>query len=419
MRDGPPIDSFFVELHAAFALSVFARRLAAAGLLALAGCDRWEAPPLVAGVLVGDSTCVSCHPEMSAFAGTAHRRTSSPPSPPNIHGSFAPGENVLRTANPYLHYRMEARADGFLQTAVVLSAVDSTERSERFDIVVGSGRKGQSYLYWDEDRLFQLPVSYWVGLGWVNSPGYPDGAAIFDRAVFPRCLECHATYAPPAQDGGTSNRYDRATVALGVSCESCHGAGGEHVERVGSGARRLRGAAIVSPADLPRERRVEGCALCHGGIGESLRPPFSYTPGAPLGEFLRLPVPIPGEPVDVHGNQVALLMRSPCFQGSEMTCSTCHDVHRPQADLAEFSATCSSCHETGGDIPADHGASMPGNCVDCHMPELPTSAIFTNASGGRVRPSVRTHWIGIYPEASAAGERPTTPLQRAAERSNR
>ena len=393
--------------------------LAAAGVLALAGCGRWKPPPLTAGELVGDSACVSCHQEMSTFAATAHRRTSSPASPANIHGSFAAGENVLRTANPYLHYRMERREDGFYQTAVVLSGVDSTVRSERFDVVVGSGRKGQSYLYWEGDRLFQLPVSYWVGLGWVNSPAFPDGTAIFDRAVTPRCLECHATDVPAAPGAADSNRFDPQRAALGISCETCHGAGHEHVERIGSWLSRLRSTAIVSPADLSRERRVEGCALCHGGIGESLRPPFSYTPGAPLGEFLRLPVPIPGEPVDVHGNQVALLMRSPCFQGSEMTCSTCHDVHRPQADLAEFSATCSSCHETGGDIPADHGASMPGNCVDCHMPELPTSAIFTNASGGRVRPSVRTHWIGIYPEAAASGERSTTPLQRATERPNR
>lgn len=410
MSAGPSIISTASNLPTGWILP--ARRLAAAGLLALGGCDRWEAPPLAAGGLVGDSTCVSCHEEMSAFAGTAHSRTSSPPLPPNIHGSFEPGENVLRTSNPYLHYRMEARETGFHQTAVVLSGGDSTERSERFDIVVGSGRKGQSYLYWQGDRLFQLPVSYWVGMGWVNSPAFPDGTAIFDRTASPRCLECHTTYVPAAPGTADSNRYDPEEAALGISCESCHGAGGEHAERVGSRMSRLRGPAIVSPADLSRERRVEGCALCHGGVGESLRPPFSYTPGAPLGEFLRLPMPVPGEPVDVHGNQVALLMRSPCFQGSEMTCSTCHDVHRLQADLAEFSTTCNSCHEPGREIPADHGASMPGNCVDCHMPALPTSAIFTNASGGRVRPSVRTHWIGVYPPEAVAGERQATPLTR-------
>jgi hypothetical protein len=27
-------------------------------------------------------------------------------------------------------------------------------------------------LFWKNDQLFQLPVSYWNELGWINSPGY-------------------------------------------------------------------------------------------------------------------------------------------------------------------------------------------------------------------------------------------------------
>src|SRR5690606_10327955 len=144
--------------------------------------------------------------------------------------------------------------------------------------------------------------------------------------------------------------------------------------------------------------RIDGCALCHGGIGESLQPPFSYPAGEELAEYLHQPAPPPGAPVDVHGNQVALLARSPCFQASEMTCSTCHDVHRPQREAAEFSSACTSCHTPGREIPADHGASAPGNCVDCHMPELPTNVIVADGAGGTLRPRVRTHWITVYPD---------------------
>lgn len=354
---------------------------------------------MTAANLVGDSTCVGCHAEMNGFITTAHARTSAPATADNIAGSFAAGENVLLTANAFLHYHMAATDSGFRQRAVQLSGTDTVVTDERFDVVTGSGRKGQTYLYWRDDRLYQLPVSYWRGIGWANSPGYPDGMAIFSRPVTPRCLECHATFAEAVQGPGGGNRYDPESMVLGISCESCHGPGRDHVAAERSPLAWLRPAsAIIDPGDLPRERELDGCAICHGGIGEPVLPPFSYRPGEPLSIYLHQPAPAPGEAVDVHGNQVALLARSPCFQQSQMTCSTCHDVHRPQRELAEFSATCVSCHAPGDELPADHGAAMPGNCVDCHMPELPTNVIVTDGAGGTLQPSVRTHWIAIYPD---------------------
>src|SRR5207245_11659759 len=119
----------------------------------------------------------------ASFEQTAHRLTSRPPTRDAIAGSFTPGANVLRTSNPYLHFRMDSTATGFFQTAVIGHAPDTSTRSERIDFVTGS-RKGQSYLYWQAgDLLYQLPVSYWTGVGCVNSPGYPDGRPNFERPI--------------------------------------------------------------------------------------------------------------------------------------------------------------------------------------------------------------------------------------------
>jgi len=75
----------------------------------------------------------------------------------------------------------ERRTDGkepdFFQTAVAGTPPETTSHAERIALVIGSGGKGQTYLYWNGDQLFQLPVSYWVDLGWINSPGYRDGVA--------------------------------------------------------------------------------------------------------------------------------------------------------------------------------------------------------------------------------------------------
>jgi hypothetical protein len=380
---------------------VFRRLLTPLLLAALAACSRSDAPPPpVAAEYVGDSACLACHTERKSFLSTAHHLTSAPASRATVHGSFAPGENVVHTSNPYLHYRMEARPDGLYQSAVVDQPPDTITR--RFDLVIGSGRKGQSYLYWKGDRLFELPVSYWRSLqSWVNSPGYSDRSANFDRPAAPRCLECHATYFRSVSEDGFGNRYDREHYLLGVYCEKCHGPGREHVAREGSWKRQL-GPAIVNPRKLARPRELAVCALCHGGIARETAPAFTYRPGQPLDRYLVLQPPLPGEEIDVHGNQVALLARSRCFQASEMTCSTCHDVHRTQRDAAAFSGRCLTCHEVKscGLFPT-HGQSLQGECVSCHMPELTSNVIFSTSEGRTTRPKVRSHWIKVYPDSLA------------------
>ncbi|QNI31275.1 hypothetical protein H7849_19605 [Alloacidobacterium dinghuense] len=348
---------------------------------------------------VGDSACQSCHGDkVGTFHQTAHYLTSSAPDSKSILGSFTPDANILKTSNPSLFFRMDDKDTGFFQTAVAGTPPHTNERTERFAVVVGSGDKGQTYLYWNDDQLFQLPVSYWKDLGWVNSPGYRDGFANFDRAIIPRCLECHATYfaaLPPP-----SNRYRTTGFSLGITCEKCHGPGREHVEletaKPGSGT----SSAILNPAQFTRERQMDLCAWCHAGHGRPLLPTFSYLPNNPLEKYLDLPPPDPNAPLDVHGNQVELLKRSRCFISSSMTCLTCHDVHRTQHDLAEFSQKCLGCHKPDSATFSKSNHPVTSNCIDCHMPKQETNLIVFNWNGKTLKPQMRSHLIKAY---SAAG----------------
>lgn len=195
-----------------------------------------------------------------------------------------------------------------------------------------------------------------------------------------------------------ANTYDSASAVLGIACEACHGAGATHVRRQDSWTRLLLGQAIVDPAELSRSRKVEACGLCHGGTGRSTPEPFTYVPGDPLGDHIEVAPTTGDEAVDVHGNQVALLMASPCFRSSDMTCSTCHDVHRRQRDATAFSDRCLECHDV------EHAGLPPGavgNCVDCHMPRLPSNTILSTFEGDTLRPRVRTHLIRVYPDDGA------------------
>lgn len=352
---------------------------------------------------VGDDACVACHEErVHAFHQTAHAKTSRLPGAETIRGQFGSESNVLRTVNPNLVFVMEANDKGFYETAhMKTSDTEELSRSERIDIVVGSARKGQTYLYWDGDQLFQLPVSYWTELdSWVNSPGYIDGTADFDRAVVPRCLECHASSfenRPPPE-----NRYNLASLVLGVSCEKCHGPGGEHIARFRSKAppKTPSEFAIVNPSRLSRARQLDVCALCHEGAGEPLAPALSFVPGEELDRYLAFARQDAKAHVDVHARQVPLLERSRCFQLSKtMTCTTCHDVHTPQRDAASFAPRCLTCHgvESCRAFPK-LGHAIDSLCIDCHMPLQVTGKIVTMVDGRTVRPMVRNHQIAIYPD---------------------
>jgi hypothetical protein len=348
---------------------------------------------------LGDAACAKCHEEkVDSFHQTAHALTSRLPDKQSILGNFTPGDNIFATSNPELSFRMEKKGNGFYQTAVQGMSPYTTERTEQFGLVIGSGGKGQTYLFWKGDELFQLPVSYWTQLGWVNSPGYRDGIANFDRPIIPRCLECHATYfdstAPP-------NRYRKAGFVVGITCEKCHGPGGNHVERETSKTPVTSDSGILNPAKFPRERQIDLCAWCHAGHGTPLLATFSYLPGEPLDHYLELPKPDANAEVDVHGSQVELLARSRCFQSSSMTCLTCHDVHVAQHDPVSFSRQCLACHKPDTAMFPKHDHDAASNCIDCHMPRQDTNLIVFDWKGKKVRPQVRTHWIKVY--STAAG----------------
>lgn len=362
------------------------------------------------GEYAGDAACASCHKEQSlSYLHTSHFLTSRLVDKDSVLGSFREGANVLTIVGPgldepELSFKMEARDGGFYETAVTGWGKEKQSRSERMDIVTGSGVRGATYLYWEGDRLYELPVSYWTkGHRWINSPGYTDGTADFSRPVNPGCLECHATSIRPLSVDPTTNRYEKDSFVGGISCERCHGPGATHIARQKAGAGETAGQAILNPAKFSRDRQVDLCALCHNGTQrEAIAPAFSYVPGKPLSDYFK---PLPGaaaEHPDVHGNQVGLLERSRCYLSSPtMSCSTCHDVHAKERPAASYSAKCLTCHQWQScGVAKTLGHGIAKNCIDCHMPVEPTNVIVSETADNEVRATMRNHWIKVYPEAS-------------------
>jgi Cytochrome c554 and c-prime len=353
---------------------------------------------------VGDLACRPCHQDkFTTYLATAHHRTSRLPEATSIAGSFTKGEDLMITFNPELTFQMDSHDGHFYQTAIVKKNGRTNKHTEEIDLVIGSATKGQTYLYWKQNSLFELPVSYWTELHrWVNSPGYVDGSADFDRPVVPRCLECHASKFQPVTSSPSENRYNRDNFALGISCERCHGPAMGHVAGHAANPAGSIPDPALPPLGLSRDRQIDVCAQCHGGAGQAVAPAFSFRPGRNLSDYVRLQQPDATDRLDVHGNQAILLKRSRCFQDSaEMTCSTCHDVHTLERPAADYSARCLGCHRADQcGMARKRGTQIASNCIDCHMPVQPSNKLVLDADNQRLQANVRTHWIRIYQNPS-------------------
>ena len=352
---------------------------------------------------VRPEVCGECHQDKyQGQRETAHFLTSQEPSLQTVLGKLGKESGRLTTRDPHLHFEMIAENDGLYQRVVVQKGGKRFQHAERFDIVIGSGNKGQTYLYWHRDELYQLPISYFSESGgWINSPGrYRDGTADFARPIGHRCLDCHATFFAAAP--GDIARYDRENYVLGVTCVRCHGHGWAHVQyhRTHPGDKAPR--YIVQPGDLPRDRANEVCAQCHSGAGQLLAPAFTYQPGEPLDEYLRLDASS-DDPKndDPHvANQLARLIRSRCFQESEnLTCTGCHDPHRQKrGDLKSFVERCAKCHASGDcKLIGKSSGPIKDHCVECHMPSRRDVEGEMQMTEGTLLPLLRDHYIKVWP----------------------
>lgn len=361
---------------------------------------------------LGPQDCVECHADYcDTFQHTSHARTSMLPSTDTILGSLQPGRNVLSTARPELQFRMHSHDGTFLQTVEMQYPPLQTVFTDSFpiDLVFGSGNHGQSYLWWNNDRLYQTHVSYLSeGDAWVNSPGpYYDGTVDFSRPVPVRCMECHVTWI--AADPQEMNRFDRQTLIPGVTCVRCHGPAHEHVAYHRQHPTETTGKRIVNPAGLSIERQNEICAQCHSA-GEEHSSLFNYRPGEPLQQWLQLDFSASAESnADPHAaNQLARLMQSRCFQQSSgFACTLCHDPHQNQSSAATFAQQCRSCHQqnTCPEVQRpDTGSLAENHCVACHMPARRDAQVAMQTRQGNIEALLRDHQIGIWP-ATAAAER--------------
>jgi hypothetical protein len=228
-----------------------------------------------------------------------------------------------------------------------------------------------------EHRLSYLTVGRKLGItpgqqqGAISEPGtriVSCGRFLDERRLL-QCFECHVT----ATSSRGRGRLD-STMIPNVSCERCHGPGGEHVEaaRRGADADALR--MPLGPDQASPATQIKACGECHRSpesiFSESFNP----------------------DDLQIVRFQPIGLAQSKCFQGGEsgLSCTSCHDLHaRLSKDTAAYESVCLGCHQSAGETKTLCPVSPARDCLGCHMPrsEVTAGFRFTN------------HWIGVPSKA--------------------
>lgn len=346
---------------------------------------------------MGASACAECHQEKHrAFVSTAHHKTSA----------LVTAELTRRLGDARHDTMLSPWSDLFFKVRrddqQCYQQVNLSDWKLRIpmDVVVGSSKAGQSFLYWHGSAIFQSYLSHLtVSDSWIPSPGYNQRHVSYARPIRTSCLECHMTYIEKL---GHPNRYAHNSAIWGISCERCHGPGRQHVQHHRRYPKHKVSKYITHPADLPRDRQLDICGQCHSGPFKLVTSAFTFRPGDELDRFHKHPESTSDSPGGIHtSNQLVRLRKSKCFQYTEITCTTCHDPHSYQrGDAVSFTQRCLSCHASQDcGMSRQLGDRVADNCISCHMPTS-INQDMSDLAGTKMQSLTVDHFIRISKKAT-------------------
>ena len=385
---------------------------------------------------VSSDKCRSCHPsEHASWHRTYHRTMTQLATPESVVGDFDGVSVASKDGNVYL----ERRGDEFWAARTLPSWDEKLDehklppgklRDEPIppdawrQVVLSTGSHHmQIYSATGKhpNHLYIVPLAYlipeqkWVPLRdvflrypeKVTSYRYTYGASSWNFV----CIQCHSTGGQPRPTSKTGT-MDTTVGELGIACEACHGPGAEHVRAHSDPLLRYAhhlgdrvDPTIVNPADESPRSSAQICGHCHGINGfrdaedyyqngpryrpgddlQKTRPSFRPTHASCALMMQRMSKDDPWVPnrfwpdgmVRVSGREYNGLIESACHQQGDLTCISCHSMHKSDPDdmLAqgmEGDEACLQCHSSFREGIEEHthhpAASHGSRCYNCHMP---------------------------------------------------
>ena len=386
-------------------------------------------PPPIELAYTGADACFECHQDRHAsWSKTFHRTMTQTATAQSVRGAF---DGQLLTAFGGLV--RPNRSDGKFTFDYFDPKTKQQIAQLKIARTVGS-RRYQQYLLQDADSetyyrlhyLWHIDEQRWVHMNaaFLGSDEQPFDAQVATWNT--NCVFCHNTGPEPQVsnlaevrarakagervDVRAELRFDTKLADLGIACESCHGPGALHVERMQQLPERLlaklgvQDFSIVNPDNLTAQRSNAVCGACHAGrtpksandIDTLYSTGITYRPGDVLEQHLtvlRQDTPSPsaalphlfsnrfwndGAPrltaYEYQGQNA-----SKCAQDPKLTCMRCHSMHSgdpagmlPSKTPEAGDAPCLRCHQEFKSKVAEHTGHTPespgARCMGCHMP---------------------------------------------------
>jgi predicted CXXCH cytochrome family protein len=403
------------------------------------------------GGYVSSDQCQACHPlEYSSWHQTYHRTMTQRAGSESVQANF---DNVRLEWNgdPYL---LQKRGDEFWAELPDPDWAYDPEKVAR----AKQGLPSKPPRVWK--RIGLLTGSHHMQIFWVPSRFgnlqtiFPFAWLIADRRWAPvrdtflrdpklphsshvwnvNCLKCHTTGGQPQQDPATK-LLDTRVGELGIACEACHGPAEEHVRanlrpwhRYDQHFKPYSDSTVVNPSLKNRELSSHVCGQCHGikwiphtenfsQNGFRFRPGDNLDDSTPIVRPSRLDLapwlrePLKQNPrfleehywsdgeVRVSGREFNGLVDSPCYERGDLSCLSCHSMHRSKPDdqLAPGKhghEACLQCHTRFRDRIEQHTRHKAGSsgseCYNCHMPHTTYGLLKAIRSHRISSPSVKT-----------------------------
>jgi tetratricopeptide (TPR) repeat protein len=336
-----------------------------------------------ADAFVGSKTCRDCHADFyKLWSVSWHGLAMQPYTPKFASARLTPQQGDISIGKHT--YRVEIGAGaGF-----VLENGPGGER--KLPIVHVMGGKNVYYLLTPmaRGRLQVLPLAYdvhkktWYDMaasGVRHFPDRRDEALDWTDRTFAfntTCFNCHVTELATNFDLATDS-YHTTWAEPGISCESCHGPGMEHIHvMVEAGdMHKIKDIKLIRAKDFTARQTNDMCATCHAKL---VPLSLSFRPGDKFFDHFDL---ITLEHADFYPDGRDLgenytytsWLLSPCAKSGKLDCNHCHTPSgRMRFEGEKSNQMCMPCHEKEVRQPEGHGhhkAGSKGNeCIACHMP---------------------------------------------------
>jgi len=319
---------------------------------------------------VGSETCGRCHQDIVVTQSNT----------PMDHAVKRATADAFTNMPQSMHFHTGSYDYSVSQTAT--GAEYSTTNGQQsasaaLKWVFGDRQFGDTFLYQQNGVYFESRVSYYRAL---NGLDLTTGRTRFTPSRIetalgrrmspdepPLCFSCHSTAST------TDAQFRPERLIPGVTCEACHGPGAQHVAQMSLEHDARTSTLIFNPASLSPADSVDFCGACH-------RTSADVSLNFITGIFnLRFPA--------------YRLEQSRCWGNGDarLTCTACHDAHKPRAQHAAFyDKVCLSCHSPASGVAKDRahaiGTCKVSNheCVSCHMPKYTIPSMHTDFTDHKI-----------------------------------